>query len=157
MRSDRWLGPLMMLLALLWLVLVYQYIPSSREEGELGPRAFPVVLGVALLGLGGLITASAVTNGRKALLYPEKPATRREITVVAGTFGLLLLFAFLMEKAGFLIATPVVVLLTMVGILQMRNWLFILQMTAGVTLVCWLFFVVLLKIPMPQGSWLWLL
>lgn len=157
MRSDRWLGPLMMLLALLWLVLVYQYIPSSREEGELGPRAFPVVLGVALLGLGGLITASAVANGRKALLYPEKPATRREITVVAGTFGLLLLFAFLMEKAGFLIATPVVVLLIMVGILQMRNWLFILQMTAGVSLVCWLFFVVLLKIPMPQGSWLWLL
>lgn len=157
MRSDRWLGPLMMLLAVLWLVLVYQYIPGSRDEGEPGPRAFPVVLGVALLGMGALITASAVSNGRKTLLYAEKPATSREITVVAGTFGLLLLFAFLMEKAGFLIATPVVVLLAMVGILQMRNWLFIVLMTASVTLVCWLFFVVLLKIPMPQGSWLWLL
>lgn len=146
-----------MLLAALWLVLVYQYIPGSRGEGEPGPRAFPVVLGVALLGLGALISASAMLTGRKVLLYAETPATRREITVVAGTFGLLLLFAFLMEKAGFLVATPVVVLLTMVGILQMRNWLFMLQMTAGVTLVCWLFFVVLLKIPMPQGSWLWLL
>lgn len=157
MRSDRWFGPLIMLLALLWLVVVYLYIPGSRAEGEPGPRAFPVVLGAALLGLGALVTVSAVTTGRKALLYAEKPATRREITVVAGTFGLLLLFAFLMEKAGFLVATPVVVLLTMVGILQMRNWIFMLLMTAGVTLTCWLFFVVLLKTPMPRGSWLWLL
>lgn len=157
MRSDRWLGPLIMLLALLWLVLIYQYIPGSRGEGEPGPRAFPVVLGVVLLGLGVLITVSAVSTGRKALLYAEKPATRREITIVAGTFGLLLLYAFLMETVGFLIATPVVILLTMVGILQMRNWFFMLLMTAGVTLGCWLFFVVLLKTPMPHGSWLWFL
>ena len=157
MRSDRWLGPLMMLLAVLWLVLVYQYIPGARNEAETGPRSFPVVLGVALLGLGALISASAMRTPPKASIPAETSATGREITVVAGTFGLLVLFAFLMEKAGFLIATPVVVLLTMVGILQMRNWLFMLQMTAGVTLVCWLFFVVLLKIPMPQGSWLWLL
>ncbi len=157
MRSDRWLGPLMMLLALVWLLLVYQYIPGARDESEPGPRAFPIVLGVVLLGLGALVTVSAMSTGRNALLYAEKPATGREITVVAGTFGLLLLYAFLMEKAGFLIATPVVVFLTMVGILRMRNWLFMLLMTAGVTLGCWLFFVVLLKTPMPQGSWLWLL
>lgn len=157
MRSDRWLGPLIMLLALLWLVLIYQYIPGSRGEGEPGPRAFPIVLGVVLFGLGVLITVSAVSTGRKALLSAEKPATRREITIVAGTFGLLLLYAFLMETVGFLIATPVIILLTMVGIMQMRNWFFMLLMTAGVTLGCWLFFVVLLKTPMPHGSWLWLL
>jgi putative tricarboxylic transport membrane protein len=157
MRSDRWLGPVITLLALVWLVLVYLYIPGSRGEGEPGPRGFPVVLGAVLVGLGLVITASAVTTGNKVASGTEKPATRRETTIVASTFGLLLLYAFLMEKTGFLISTPVVVMLTMYSILRMRNWSFMLLMAAGITLVCWLFFAVLLGAPMPHGSWLWLL
>lgn len=157
MRSDRWLGPVITLLALVWLALVYMYIPGARGEGEPGPRAFPIVLGAAMVGLGILITVSALTTGRKTAPDTEKPATRRETTIVASTFGLLLLYAFLMEKTGFLISTPVVVILTMYGILRMRNWSFMLLLTAGITFVCWLFFAVLLGAPMPHGSWLWLL
>jgi putative tricarboxylic transport membrane protein len=157
MRSDRWLGPVLALLALGWLALVYMYIPGSREEGEPGPRAFPVVLGASLLGLGVLMTVSGFARADKAGADAEKPVTRREATVVAGTFGLLMLYAFLMEKAGFLISTPVVVLLMMYGILRMRNWLFMLLMATGITTFCWLFFVLVLGAPMPRGSWLWLL
>ncbi len=157
MRSDRWLGPIIALVALAWLVLVYMYIPGSRNEGEPGPRAFPIVLGASLLGLGILMTVSALTTGRKAAADEEKPVTRREATIVAGTFGLLMLYAFLMEKTGFLISTPIAVLLMMYGILRMRNWLFMLLMATGLTTFCWIFFVVVLGAPMPHGSWLWLL
>lgn len=155
MRSDRWLGPVITLLALVWLVLVYAYIPAARNPGEPGPRAFPIVLGIALLGIGILITVSAYVPGRK--LIPGESVTRRETMIVVSTFGVLMLYAFLMEKTGFLISTPIVVLLMMYGILRMRNWLFMGMMAVGVTTVCWLFFVLLLGTPMPHGSWLWLL
>lgn len=155
MRSDRWVGPVITLLALVWLVLVYEYIPAASNPGETGPRGFPIVLGIALLGIGILITVSAYIPGRKAV--SGKSVTQREVVIVASTFGVLMLYAFLMEKTGFLISTPVVVLLMMYGILRMRNWLFMGLMAVGITTVCWLFFVLLLGTPMPHGSWLWLL
>ena len=157
MRSDRWLGPVIALAALVWLVLVYQYIPAARNEGEPGPRAFPIVLGVSLLGIGILMTVTALSKKRQAVADKESPVTRRETVVVAGTFGLLMLYAFLMEKTGFLVSTPIAVLLMMYGLLQMRNWTLMLLMATGVTAVCWILFVVVLGAPMPHGSWLWLL
>ena len=157
MRSDRWLGPVIVVVAAVWLVLSYLYIPGSQSEGEPGPRAFPVVLGVSLLGLGILMTVTAFARGGKADVVAEVPVTRREATVVASTFGVLMLYAFLMEKVGFLISTPIAVLLMMFGILRMRNWLLMLLMATGVTGVCWLLFVKVLGATMPYGSWLWLL
>ncbi len=157
MRSDRWLGPVITLFGLVWMWLVYEYIPPAHNVGEPGPRGFPTVLGIAVLGIGILITISAYLPGRKAAAVSGKSVTRREAIIVASTFGVLMLYAFLMEKTGFLIATPIVVLLMMYGILRMRNWLFMGLMAVGVTTVCWLFFVLLLGTPMPHGSWLWLL
>jgi putative tricarboxylic transport membrane protein len=157
MRLDRWLGPCITLLALIWLWLAYTYIPGARGEGEPGPRAFPVVLGAMLAGLGILITVTAFRPVSKAAADTTQPATRHEAAIVAGTFGLLVLYAYLLDKTGFLISTPIVVLLAMRGILRMRNWTFMLLMAGGITLACWLFFAVLLEAPMPHGSWLWLL
>lgn len=157
MRSDRWLGPLIVLMALAWLVLIYTYIPGARNAGEPGPRGFPLVLGIALAGVGLLITMSAYGTGRKPTPGAEKPVTQREATIVASTFGLLMLYGLLMEKTGFLISTPIVVMLMMYGILRMRNWAFMMLMTAGITVTCWLFFSKLLGAPMPHGSWLQLL
>lgn len=157
MRSDRWLGAVIALLALGWLALVYAYIPAGQSDVEPGPRGFPLLLGFSALAVGVLMSVTAFASRRDASEGKEKSVTGREATIVAATFGVLMLYAFLMDKLGFLIATAITVLLMMVGILRMRNWLFIVLMTAGVTASCWLLFVKLLGAPMPQGSWLWLL
>ncbi|MDP3225250.1 MAG: tripartite tricarboxylate transporter TctB family protein [Rubrivivax sp.] len=164
MRSDRWLGPLLSLLSLGWLVLAYLYIPASNVPGEPGPRAFPNVLGYALLMLGLVMTVSGFSRRReaapaKANAGDDAPAAplKHELRIVLGTFGLLLLYAFLMEKTGFLVSTPIVLVLGMAGILRMRNWRFIALMNIGTTLVCWIVFSLLLRVPLPRGSWWWLL
>jgi hypothetical protein len=72
-----------------------------------------------------------------------------------GTFGLLMLYAFLMERVGFLVSTPIVLVLTLAVLLQIRSWVFIAMMSVGTTLVCWLVFVLLLRVPLPRGSWWW--
>jgi len=158
MRLDRWLGPCIMVLALGWLWLAYTYIPSARSEGEPGPRAFPVLLGAVLVGLGAMMTVSAFAPGkRKKAADDTRSSTHREIAIVASTFALLMLYAFLLDKVGFVISTPVIVLLAMRGILRIKRWVLIVSLAAGITFTCWLFFAVLLEAPLPHGSWLWLL
>ncbi|HET9664306.1 MAG TPA: tripartite tricarboxylate transporter TctB family protein [Burkholderiales bacterium] len=153
-RVDRWLGPCLLVLAAAWLWLVFAYIPGARQPGEPGPRAFPVLLGAVLAVLGALVTASAFRSSADRVPDETPRATWREVAMAAGTFGLLLLYAFLMEKLGFVVATPIIVVLALAGILRVRNWLLIGSLAGGLTAVCWMFFVWLLKAPLPRGLWL---
>ncbi len=155
MRLDRWLGPCVALLALGWLWLSFTYIPAARVEGEPGPRAFPIVLGATLLGLGVLISIGAWWRSpRKMPAVAVKAISSREAFIVGGIFSLLMLYAYVMEKLGFLIATPMAILLAMSGLLGMREWRFMLIFASSVTAVCWVFFVKLLEAPLPRGLWL---
>jgi putative tricarboxylic transport membrane protein len=155
MRLDRWLGPCIALLALAWLWLAFTYIPAARVTGEPGPRAFPVVLGATLLALGIVIsTAAWWRETRKTPAIAVKILSNREARIVGGTFALLILYAFVMEQLGFLIATPLAMLLAMGGLLGIREWRFMLVFASGSTAICWLFFVKLLETPLPRGLWL---
>jgi hypothetical protein len=162
MRSHRFFGPLLSVFSAAWLWLTFQYIPASNIPGEPGPQAFPIVLGGALLLLGLSITASDfVRKGDTAPVQTnaaddaKSKASKRELRIVLGTVGLLMLYAFLMERVGFLVSTPIVLVLTLAVLLQIRSWVFIAMMSVGTTLVCWLVFVLLLRVPLPRGSWWW--
>lgn len=158
-RLDRWLGPCLIALALAWLWLAYAYIPGARGEGEPGPRAFPVLLGLVLAGLGVSMTAGAFGAGWRKAVSEEtiEPVSGREAAIVAGTFGMLMLYAFLLEGLGFVIATPIIILAAMRGILRVRAWTMNFLMAGGITLACWLIFAKLLEAPLPRGTWRWLL
>ena len=156
-RLDRWLGPCLMVLAVIWLALAYAYIPGARSEAEPGPRAFPLLLGAALFCLGLLITVSSFVATR----LPDDArsvvarVTRHETFIVGGTFALLVLYAFLLEVAGFVLSTPIVVIVAMRVLLRRQPWVVTLSLAIGVTSVCWLVFVVLLEAPLPRGTWRW--
>lgn len=157
-RLDRWLGPCVTLLAAIWLWLAYTYIPGARSEAEPGPRAFPLLLGAVLLGLGIVMTAFAFRPSRPSGAREElPPVMRREVVIVTITFGLLILYAFLLERAGFVLSTLIAIVLAMRVLLRGQSWGLTLLMAGGTTLACWLLFGVLLEAPLPRGSWRWLL
>ncbi len=152
MRLDRVLGLVLIVVALVWLWLAFTYIPGARGPGETGPRAFPVLLGVVLAGLG-----VAVSLNPRPAVETVAPVTRREALVAAGTIGLLVLYAFLLERVGFLIATPVAIALAMRGLVGVRSGVRIAALAIGFTIGCWVIFGALLGTPLPRGSWvLWL-
>jgi len=152
-RVDRWLGPLLALAGVAWLLLCYAYIPGARSEGEPGPRAFPVLLGIVLCLLGGSIAFSAYFARRHPSQDTSEAPTRREAWFVMATFSLVMLYAYLLDKVGFLIATPIVVMLALHGILRVRAWMTSVALAAALTAGCWLFFALLLKAPLPRGAW----
>ncbi len=156
-RLDRWLGPCLVLLAVVWLWLSYTQIPGAHSEAEPGPRAFPLLLGALLAVLGAALSVSAFVAARLDSGEEIPAVTRREALIAAGTFGLLILYAFLLDKAGFLVATPTVVAIAMRGILRGQSWTLTLLLAGGLTLGCWVIFVFLLEAPLPRGAWwMWL-
>jgi hypothetical protein len=73
-----------------------------------------------------------------------------ELAVALATCALLVLFAFLLNRAGFLVAAPLVIVLAMAGVLRMRRWIFIACFAVAFPLGCWVVFNVLLGIPLPR-------
>jgi hypothetical protein len=108
---------------------------------------------VALAGLGIAMLLLARTPG----VEPVAPLTRRESVLAAGTIGILVLYAFLLERVGFLIATPIAIALAMWGLVRVRSIALIAGLAIGFTVSCWAIFDALLGTPLPSGSWvLWL-
>jgi hypothetical protein len=151
-HADRWLGTTLVLMAMAWLSMVHTLIPDAGAEWP-GPRGFPLLLGVVLAVLGLiLLVAPARPNATPSRRTPNPGSG--ETGVAAGTFALLILYAFLLERAGFLIATFIIIALTMTAVLRIRRWFFIGGFAAAFSVGCWLVFSMLLGIPLPRGVWI---
>ena len=158
---NRALGVSLTMVAIVWLWLVQSYIPDVPTEGEPGPRAFPFLLGVILAILGvalalepgpkgpDLRSASGADAGRVLL---DPPA--RKARVALTTFALLVAYAFLLARAGFIASTMALMVALMAGILGLRRWLLIGSLAVAFTLASWAVFVSLLGVPLPGGSWM---
>lgn len=146
------LGAALVLIALAWLWLVRTEIPDAGA-GWPGPRGFPQLLGVVLAVLGVWMMAAGLGGSAARVDERTRPTYTGELPVAAGTLGVLVLYAFLLERAGFLIATPLMIVLAMAGLLRLRRWLPIVSLAAGFTFGCWIIFEAL-GTPLPRGSWI---
>ncbi|MDH4247158.1 MAG: tripartite tricarboxylate transporter TctB family protein, partial [Deltaproteobacteria bacterium] len=152
--KDRILGLVLFLGALAWMGMVYWTIPAI--EGDLpGPDNFPLLLGT-ILALSGLALFSTTFFTRNNPSENERDTgiSSREIRVVLGTFALILVYGFLMEKVGFVVATPLVLATALFFLARVRSWLRIGGISLGFTLISFLVFNVLLSTNLPRGSWL---
>lgn len=154
-RVDRWLGLVLVLLALAWSWAVVTTIPPGWE-GEPGPRGFPLLLGIGLGALGLYLSASAFLSRADpgADQEPIEPVSRSEVRVVGLTILVFLGYAFLLDKLGFLVATPLAVALALWLIVGQRSWARLLLLAAGITIGSYLVFGVLMAAHLPEGAWL---
>ncbi|WP_420397210.1 tripartite tricarboxylate transporter TctB family protein [Nioella sp.] len=147
-------------LSAVWTWLVIDTIPTGWGHGDIGPRAFPMVLGIILGGLCILLLIRTYVLGRT----PAGKEGTVDVDAIeeasSERWGSMILVAieisaygFLLQKLGFLIATPILILFVLVIHLRLRSWKTILGMTLGMTLGCWLFFEKLLGIYLANGSW----
>ena len=155
---DIVLGATLMVLGAIWTWLVIDTIPPGFGEGEIGARAFPMTFGIILLVL------AAILLGRLSLASnPDgEGPTDAEMTEPVGlrwVAALLLLveialYGFLLEKIGFVLATPVIVLLVMFLNLRVRSLPKLVAMSLGLTVGCWVIFEKLLGIYLANGTWM---
>ena len=154
---DRITGVVLLAFAVTWCLLVWNTIPAGTP-GAVGPRAFPLFLGLALAVLASLV----LLKGFRRRVVPETvkadeddvPSDRITIMMVVALFVTITVYGFLMEKIGFVTSTLVVVPALMVLVLRVRNRKQIAGMALGLAFGCWLVFGKLLGAYMPPGTWL---
>jgi hypothetical protein len=151
---DRWLGAVLMAVAAVWCVLVQTTVSGDRMEGAPGPRAFPMLLGELLFGLGALMVVLSLFRFLASSEPRREPVRRGEVAIVGGGVALFLLYGFLMDKIGFLLGTPIIVILALRVVLGIRGWIRIAAMAAALTIGCDLVFGDLLQANLPQGTWI---
>ncbi|MBX2805739.1 MAG: tripartite tricarboxylate transporter TctB family protein [Hyphomicrobiales bacterium] len=155
--TDLIAASILLAFAIAWSVIVYQTIPATADA--IGPRDFPLLLGIILIVLSALYLLNALRSGQAAEGMDEETAENDPEYKDGGKFAiaiflLIILYGFLIERTGFLLATPIVIILTLAGLLRIRNPMLILALAVGITLGCWVVFNKALGIYMPPGSWI---
>ena len=154
---DTVLAAILLVLAGGWTWLVITTIPPGFGDGEIGPRAFPLAFGVALLLLAALLLAWPLFTRSKDRAASDLAETEKiplhwlpALTVLIE----ILLYGFLLEKTGFLLATPFIVLIVMVVSLRVRSITKLIGWALGLTIGCWLIFEKIMGIYLAKGAWM---
>ncbi|TCS63097.1 tripartite tricarboxylate transporter TctB family protein [Varunaivibrio sulfuroxidans] len=159
---DRVLGGVLFAIAVAWTWGVVDTIAPASGPAMSGPRFFPLVLGI-LLGVLALAVVLSTFSGRAAAKIPdaadqvfvhEREPLSKEVRIVVSVFVLMVAYTFFMDKVGFLIATPIAVVVALNGILRIKSWKASILLALGMTVGCHLIFDVLMNAYLPRGTWL---
>ncbi|GAW33651.1 tripartite tricarboxylate transporter TctB family protein [Roseovarius sp. A-2] len=156
--QDIIVGTVLFLVGAGWTWLVIDSIPPGFGDGEVGPRAFPMAFGLILTVFSAILLMTRIATGAETALAEASEdqdiPNRLDWGSALLVLGQIVLYGFLLEKIGFLLATPVVVLLVMIVSLRVRSLRKLLGMSLGLTVGCWLIFEKLLGIYLANGTWL---
>lgn len=140
----------------------FAYPWTTEEDGTIGPAVLPRVAGLLLLlvalallrreersgtaleGDGGDQEPDSRAGGEKS---PGGPGSGRRLLVVAASLPCT---GLLIPVLGMLPALALLTLFLTLAVERLRPWV-ALTASAGVLIVCYLLFVVLLRVPLPLG------
>ena len=120
-------------------------IRRGFASDRLGPAFFPRLLALTLGVLAVLLIVRALA-GRSD---PSRPPPIRG-GIFAGVLGLMLAYALLMPRLGFLLATPAL-LGGVIWLLGVRRWPTLVAAAAGITAALYVIFGRALHVLLPMG------
>ena len=142
--KDFWAGLLYLFFGACAVIIARDYEMGSALK--MGPAYFPTLLGYLLAAIGVISLArSFIAEGMAIGEFTIKAMLLVIVSV--------LLFGFLVRRAGFIIALPLLVLLSSTASVYFR-WRPSLLLAAGLTVFCVFVFLRGLGVPLPLwGSW----
>lgn len=146
-------GLFAVVVGLIYLVLALR-LPHLNLGDPLGPKVFPLLIGIATVVLGGVLLVKDILSS------PEK----REIVVMKMTqdvrtlifrIGLTsvsgILYGFLLDPLGYLLSTFIFMLLIMYVVNKFERLLENIIVSVGFSLATYVGFGILLKLSLPRG------
>lgn len=157
MKSDRLAGAVLLGVAVLWLVGVYWTIPAVDDGARVGPRGFPLAMGVLLAGLSLLLIVGSFATGGSADDSDDVPDTgtperRAEVWALSATFGFLAIYVVLLDWIGFLLGTVAAVAGFLVVVLKRRSPAMVASVSLGLALTIWLALGKGMGVYLPHGA-----
>lgn len=150
MLMDRVILICTVLIAIIYLWATTQ-IPTLEIGDPLGPKAFPNLLGIALLiacGMFGLELWRERAKGEPKEPQPL-PFEKHVMVVLAGVTVLTALYYFVFNELGFIVATSIY-LLPMMVYFNRGKWIANVASAVGFSILIYVLFVKL-DVNLPQG------
>ncbi len=115
-----------------------------------GPGFLPFGLAIVLIILSLILIFSKLKNGTaSAPFWPHRTWLRPLLGV-----AILIFFALVVERVGFLITTFIFLVIWM-GVIERVRWLTIISISIGTTATLYLIFALFLDVPLPMGFLKW--
>lgn len=153
-KRDLIVGCTLLLLSVLWSTIVYQTIPPGEGEGDVGPRAFPLVIGIALGVFALLMLLRQFRGSSETAAVTEEASDPISFGAPLLTLLHIGLYGFLMTRIGFVLATFLVVTMVMLICVRERSPLRVAIASFGITFGCWLLFGKVLGVYLATGTWI---
>jgi len=107
---DRLAGVVLLLVSVIWIAGVYWTIPGDPGGSRIGPRGFPLAMGIGLAFLAIMLIAAGFIGAADKLATADDPEaqrqeTRIELWAVVHTFGFVILYTLVLDWLGFIPAT----------------------------------------------------
>jgi putative tricarboxylic transport membrane protein len=148
MTTDRIIGAAALLLAAVYLYATAQ-IPTLEIGDPLGPKAFPILLGIVLIIAAIVLFIETLkADGVSAEAAPAE--SRRHLWLIGGVTAWTAVYFGLFDRAGYLVAT-VVYLLTMMAVFNRGKWVANVLTTVLWAVGSYVLFVKILGVSLPAG------
>lgn len=152
---DRLAGTILLVFAGLWCWGVVAMIPTAVGAGPVGPRGFPLGLGLLLAALSAALVVSSFVKPRTTdAEAPEAGQLWVEVWAVSSAMAVLVGYAALLYAVGFIIATALTVVLALVFVLGKRDWRLVGGLSLGTAIGGYVIFNKILGVYLPHGRWL---
>lgn len=125
--------------------------------GGIGPKEgfFPFIVGLLIVASSLVVIGKAVLPALRYRPKGEEQGAEEEkspgsLSKVISYSALLICYAGLLRPVGFLITTPIFLLL-LLGLVERQRWKITIAMTIILTAASYILFVYLLMVPLPKG------
>ena len=150
MLTDRIIGAVMLLLAAVYLVATAQ-IPTLEIGDPLGPKAFPVLLGIALIVAVVMLFFETLKAGAgDAQRLRLRQEDRRHLMLIGGATLWTALYFWVFDGSGYLFSTAIY-LFAMMAVFNSGKWLANSLTAVLFALGSYVLFVKILGVTLPKG------
>ena len=151
MLTDRIICAVMLVLAAVYFYATAQ-IPALEIGDPLGPKAFPVLLGIALIVAVILLFFETLKTGadaapRRAHAWRED---RRHLLLIGGVTLWTVAYFWVFDRAGFIVATAIY-LFALMAVFNRGKWVGNALTAVLFTLGTYVLFVKFLHVSLPGG------
>lgn len=151
MLTDRIICAVMLVLAAVYFYATAQ-IPALEIGDPLGPKAFPVLLGIALIVAVILLFFETLKAGadaapRRAHAWRED---RRHLLLIGGVTLWTVAYFWVFDRAGFIVATTLY-LFVLMAVFNRGKWVSNALTASLFTLGTYVLFVKILHVSLPGG------
>ena len=148
MRTNRIIAALTLLLAVVYLYATTK-IPTLQIGDPLGPKAFPILLGIVLI-LAALLLFFETLNKEEAPAATVPAAGRRHLWLIGGVTAWTALYFGVFERVGYLVSTAIY-LIVLMAVFNRDKWLANILTSMLFAVGSYVLFVKILGVTLPAG------